>query len=230
MDSVRPARLARSTVADNAGGRVTVDPILSKVCTYYAGRLAAHGCTPKGVDWNDAVAQELRFRKLAALFVSSDPFSINDIGCGYAALVAFLDIEHPGFRYCGYDVSDAMVARARNLHTLRRDCRFETDIANVTLAEYSVASGIFNVKLDATTAAWEEHLHRVLDTMHDLSTRGFAFNALTMYSDPSSRRPELYYADPCRLFHRCQERYSRHVTLVHDYGLYDFTIIVRKVV
>ena len=41
-------------------------------------------------------------------------------------------------------------------------------------------------------------------------------------------RPDLYYADPCFLFDYCQRRYSRWVAVLHDYGLYEFTIVVRK--
>ena len=39
-------------------------------------------------------------------------------------------------------------------------------------------------------------------------------------------RSDLYYADPHALFERVYRRYSRHVALVHDYGLYEFTIRV----
>jgi hypothetical protein len=38
----------------------------------------------------------------------------------------------------------------------------------------------------------------------------------------------LYYADPCAIFDLCKRRYSRNVALLHDYGLYEFTIVVRK--
>ena len=41
-------------------------------------------------------------------------------------------------------------------------------------------------------------------------------------------RPDLYYADPCRLFDLCKRRYAKNVALLHDYGLYEFTILVRK--
>ncbi|MGH6609130.1 MAG: class I SAM-dependent methyltransferase, partial [Burkholderiaceae bacterium] len=58
--------------------------------------------------------------------------------------------------------------------------------------------------------------------------RGFAFNSLTVYSDPDKKRADLYYADPCALFDRCKRLYSRNVALLHDYDLYDFTILVRK--
>ena len=40
-------------------------------------------------------------------------------------------------------------------------------------------------------------------------------------------RPDLFYADPCWLFDQCKRRHSRDVALLHDYGLYEFTILVR---
>jgi len=41
-------------------------------------------------------------------------------------------------------------------------------------------------------------------------------------------RPDLHYADPCVLFDRCKRRHSPRVALLHDYGLWEFTILVRK--
>jgi hypothetical protein len=41
-------------------------------------------------------------------------------------------------------------------------------------------------------------------------------------------RADLFYADPCVYFDLCKRRYSRQVALLHDYGLYEFTLIVRK--
>jgi hypothetical protein len=48
---------------------------------------------------------------------------------------------------------------------------------------------------------------------------------LTKYSgaDRMAQRPDLYYG-----FDFCKRRFSRNVALLHDYGLYDFTILVRK--
>jgi hypothetical protein len=64
--------------------------------------------------------------------------------------------------------------------------------------------------------------------MNSLSRAGFAFNALTKYSDAEFMRPDLYYADPLFLFDHCKCRYSKFVALLHDYPLYEFTILVRK--
>jgi hypothetical protein len=57
--------------------------------------------------------------------------------------------------------------------------------------------------------------------------RGFAFNALSLASDPQRRRDDLFYADPSETLAHCLMRFGRNVALLHDYGLYEFTVIVR---
>jgi hypothetical protein len=84
------------------------------------------------------------------------------------------------------------------------------------------------VKLDHSIEAWRAYVLETLDTMHALSTRAFAFNVLSMASDPGRRRADLFYADAGELFARCQQRYSRRVAVLHDTPLYEFTLIVRK--
>ena len=105
---------------------------------------------------------------------------------------------------------------------------FFDDPARLEPADYSVASGIFNIRVGRSDEAWRAHLEATLDELDRLSLRGFAFNALTSYSDPEYMRDDLYYADPCALFDLCKRRYARQVALLHDYGIYDFTILVRK--
>jgi hypothetical protein len=65
--------------------------------------------------------------------------------------------------------------------------------------------------------------------MLNLNSRlGFAFNCLTSYSDSDKLRDHLYYANPNELFDFCKRQYSRNIALLHDYDLYEFTILVRK--
>jgi hypothetical protein len=87
---------------------------------------------------------------------------------------------------------------------------------------------VFNVKLDAAAPAWRAHVLRSLDDLHASCRRGFAFNCLTRYSDAALMKQHLFYADPCELFDYCKTRMARDVALLHDYGLYEFTLLVRK--
>jgi hypothetical protein len=66
--------------------------------------------------------------------------------------------------------------------------------------------------------------------MNALCSKGFSFNMLTKYSDPErmAERPDLFFGDPLFFFDFCKRNFSRNVALLHDYGVYDYTIIVRK--
>jgi hypothetical protein len=100
--------------------------------------------------------------------------------------------------------------------------------ADVSARDYAVASGVINVKQGASDADWQAYVYETIADLAALGTRGFGFNALTLYSDPERRRPDLYYADPLALFDHCKRTYSRFVSLVHDYPLYEFSILVRR--
>jgi len=71
-------------------------------------------------------------------------------------------------------------------------------------------------------------VHSIIERLYALSEVAFAFNCLTSYSDADRKRPDLYYPEPATMFDQCVRRYGRHVQLLHDYGLYEFTIHVRR--
>jgi SAM-dependent methyltransferase len=202
--------------------------LLAKVERYYAGRLREHGATARGVDWPTELSQQVRFEQLARILPSDRTFTINDVGCGYGGLVEFLDDADLRADYLGVDVSPSMIQAARERHGTRAAARFEIGSAPDRIADFAVASGIFNVRLDEARDAWEDYVFSSLDVLDGCARAGFAFNCLTSYSDPERMRDDLYYADPCRLFDRCKRRFARNVALLHDYGLYEFTILVRK--
>lgn len=202
--------------------------ILSEVADYYSSKLAQHGETPQGVDWNGKEGQYLRFHQLNTLIDKEMPFSINDIGSGYGAFYDFLREQHPTFSYNGIDISEDMINAARVRHKDQSHVQFHVGSEPESVADYGVASGIFNVRLGRTDSEWFAYLEEVLETLDKTSRLGFAFNCLTSYSDADKMRDYLYYADPCALFDLCKRRYSRNVALLHDYDLYEFTILVRK--
>jgi SAM-dependent methyltransferase len=156
------------------------------------------------------------------------PGSVNDYGCGYGALADYLEARYPDWSYCGLDVSPQMVAEARRLHpAAETKTRFLSDRAQMPRATYTVSSGIFNVKLEEPEAEWQNYVLATLEDLAVLSTSGFAFNVLTSCSDPACRRPDLFYADAIGLFEHCRARFSTRVALLHDYPLYEFTVLVR---
>ena len=202
--------------------------ILSEVAAYYSEKLAQHGTTPRGVDWNGEESQMLRFKQLAQVIRQRKDFLLNDLGCGYGALYDYLRARHYDFSYTGCDISSDMILAAQSRLSSHRNTKFIASAEPPHIADYGIASGIFNVKLGRSDAQWFDYVQETLNTLNRTSRKGFAFNCLTVYSDNEMMRSHLYYADPCALFDLCKRRYSRHVSLLHDYGLYEFTIIVRK--
>jgi len=202
--------------------------ILAEVADYYTAKLAEYGETPQGVDWNSEESQVLRFEQLNKVIDASIGFSLNDLGCGYGALFDYMDSHYPEFTYNGCDVCDSMIRAAQNRHAHNPNARFVVAAKPPETADYGIASGIFNVRLGRNEAEWRDYLEDTLNGLDRTSRRGFAFNCLTSYSDADKMRDYLYYADPCALFDLCKRRYSRYVALLHDYGLYEFTILVRK--
>ena len=202
--------------------------ILTEINRYYTSKLQQFGATPRGVDWNSEASQILRFDQLVKLFAGEDDISVTDYGCGYGALASYLLGKGLKFTYCGYDISKSMIHAATANFGRLPSCTFSSDESQLSAADFTLASGIFNVKLHFDDSTWGSYITGTLDKLHSISRKGFAFNALSMYSDPERMRPDLHYADPLQLFDHCKRNYSRFVALLHDYPLYEFTVLVRK--
>lgn len=202
--------------------------LLTEVAEYYTTKLAEHGETPRGVDWNGEEGQTLRFEQLCKIVDTENHFSINDLGCGYGALYDFLVTKYDEPSYLGVDVSEGMIKAAEQRYKNQPQARFVLSSEPNQVADFGVASGIFNVRMGRSDDEWRSYLEATLDILDRTSCVGFAFNCLTSYSDKDKMRDYLYYANPCVMFDLCKRRYSRNVALLHDYGLYEFTILVRK--
>lgn len=202
---------------------------LEKIANYYTDKISKFGTTPKGVDWNNSDVQYLRFAQLLKLIDTDKKFSLNDLGCGYGALADFIHANiTTNFLYRGFDISEAMIDAAiqKNVHT--PNVSFKLAQQPDIVSDYSVASGIFNVRQDIPDKEWEQHISDTVHLLDEYSIRGFAFNCLTEYSDADKLKNYLYYANPLAMFDYCKKVFSNNVALLHDYNLYEFTILVRK--
>ncbi|MEO5887716.1 MAG: class I SAM-dependent methyltransferase [Anaerolineales bacterium] len=201
---------------------------LNKVKKYFADKLQVHGATHRGVDYNSTEAQKARFFQLIRVMDSSVKYSLLDFGSGYGGMYDYLLQLGHTLHYVGYDIAGPMILKGRELHPNNPDCWFTNKIEEIPVVDYAVVSGTFNMKLDADHNAWTKIVIEAINQMNAHASKGIAFNMLTKYSDADKMRPDLYYGDPCFFFDHCKRNFSRNVALLHDYSLYDFTIIVRK--
>ena len=202
-------------------------PILSHVAAYYASKLEAHGSTPQGVDWNGTDSHERRHKQFLRLLDSALTASIIDLGCGFGDFLRFLRAAGHHGRFIGYDIAPSMIEKARELHGESDDRQWRIGAEPAEIADFAIASGIFNVKGDVADEVWKRYVHQTIDILARAGRRGFAFNVLSMSSDPDRRRPNLYYADPADMLGHCLSHYGRSIALLQDYGLYEFTVVVR---
>lgn len=200
------------------------DP-LDSIRAYFTRRMSEHGSSPRGVDWNTAEAQEIRFAQIMNVRDHDGPFTIADWGCGYGGLYDFLKRYGLPFTYVGFDITPAALMRARSSHP---GVMFVGEERELPEMEFVVASGVFNIRLDTAEADWRVYVQEQLKRMFAKATRGIASTFLTSYSDPPKQRADLFYANPLELFDFAKRELSPNVALLHDYGHWDFTLIVRK--
>ena len=205
---------------------------LDAVSAYYSGTLQRFGAMPLGVDWPNRLNQELRLVQLLKVCDLSAPRSLNDVGCGYGALRTLLSRRHRRAQIdlLGTDVSPAMVGAARRRWRHRADCAFEVAEGAVRLADYSLASGIFNVKLACPLPEWEALVAGTLDNLKRHSRLGYAVNFIAPPAPAPGQAspPELYRPAAERwLAHLADTQAGAEVTLLRGYGLPEYTLLVR---
>ncbi|MGA2290752.1 class I SAM-dependent methyltransferase [Bradyrhizobium sp.] len=206
--------------------------VYSDIEAYYSERVARHGATPLGVDWSCWATQNLRFVQLLKICDFSAPFALNDIGCGYGALAAFLALRHGDAKidYLGVDLSRAMVQRARRRFS-SPDHRFVVAKSSPRIADYSVASGIMNVSLGHSRAVWEDFVATMLRQMRQTSRRGFSVNFIsdaTRAGSPATTLTDgLYRTMPQPWIGYCESQLGCSVEIMDGYGMREFTLLIR---
>ena len=202
----------------------------SKVKAFFQDKITTHGSVPQGLDYPTLERQQITFEQLTKIWRDpSEPSSVLDYGCGYGALIEYF--ERNNFQltqYQGYDIAEGMIEAAQKEYGGEDHRSFTADRGQLTGADYVIAGGVFNIKLDASDDDWLKHVLSQLDDLWSLCRKGFSFNILTSYSDADKMRPDLYYANPGELFDYAKRNYSRNVALLHDYEYYEFTLLIRR--
>lgn len=218
------------TSAAPASDAVSLAAVYTGISDYYTAKVSKFGATPLGVDWTCVPTQELRFVRLLKICDFASAFSLNDLGCGYGALLFYLDRRHARCKinYLGIDLSQAMLRHARRLWRDRLEVSFAQGHEIPRLADYSVASGIFNVQLDQPRDVWERFIAKTLEQLHQSSRCGFSVNFIRAPGASISEREGIYSTQPEKWQQYCVDRFGTTTEIISGYGLREFTLMVRN--
>lgn len=193
----------------------------SRIAGYYDERVHRYGHDPRACDYGRPESQLAKFKVLSEV----SPIhgcSLLDIGCGFADFASYLRDRFPGVQYSGIDLSSAMIAEARRLHSDLElkvgnflDHRFPSKFDIVT------ANGIFYLLGEH---AWPS-MKLMIDGMFALANLAVSFNSLSAWA--IDKEESEFYADPLETLAYCRTL-TPSVVLRHDYHPRDFTIYLYK--
>ena len=148
----------------------------------YRNRLANRGRTAQGVFWRSQTSQIARFDALLSLvyqLAPQKPVTIADIGCGYGAMLAFINktTTYAQTIYHGVDINRAMIAACHQT--------FPTDSALFTignapqkLVDFCLFSGTFNLTHSNDPDLWMDYIFACLDRCMTRARYGLVLNLL----------------------------------------------------
>jgi hypothetical protein len=208
------------------------EDIRQQLQAYFERQLTQSDENAKRVGWNGSTSQHLRFEQVMRIVREpSEPFTLLDWGCGLADLIPYLDTHNFNYSYTGYDLSQASLAECHQRYSDHpRVDGFTDTLEGLEAVDYVVSAGIFNVRGDIPISRWEPYVLNTLSQQWALAQQGMAANFLTSYSDTDRMEEHLYYPQPEMLFSYAKRTLSRNIALLHDYDLYDFTLLVRGVI
>jgi SAM-dependent methyltransferase len=201
------------------------------ITEHYEKCLRRHGATPAGVDWPSGADLATRYGVMLELLAEAEgQQQLLDLGCGPGLLLDYLAATGQTDRvgYHGIDLSHEMVdmARARwPAHAF--SCR---DIILAPLPDQSVDVVIMNGVLTERVTLETETMIALAKSLVAAAFRaartGIAFNVMNTHVD--WKRRDLFHWPFDSLADFLRSEVSPHYVLRADYGLYEYTCIVRR--
>ena len=187
----------------------------------YKDRLAALGPAPKGVFWRNQSTQIARFDALLDLVTTMTPVanpSIADIGCGYGAMLEFLQKapRYQRFHYIGVDINRAMINSCKQRFPAQKQLFFVGKQPPLPV-DFCVFSGTFNLCHTMDTLLWHDYIFANLQSCWQRSRYGLVLNLLC--AQQTQIKNQIFYAErqtfianASRVFGPTHARSTPHVT------------------
>jgi SAM-dependent methyltransferase len=208
----------------------TQSPGWDVIVRHYEQCFAAHGASPRGVNWPNGLDLATRFGVMLELLAEAPKESVVlDLGCGPGLLLDYLAAMNPAGRdrYLGIDLSPAMIEAARARWPQHRfECR---DILTTPLPDQSVdvviINGVLTERVSLSVEAMTTLAQALVSAAFRAARVGIAFNAMNAHVD--WQRGDLFHWGFDALAAFLKSEVSRHYEFRADYGLYEYICLVR---
>ena len=187
----------------------------------YRNRLASKGRTAQGVFWRSQSSQVARFDALLSLvhkLRGYQPTSIADIGCGYGAMLDFINqsSNYPHIEYSGVDINRDMVA-ACHQNFPNQPNLFSIGNKPSSIVDFCLFSGTFNLTYSNDPSLWSDYIFTCLDRCMAQARYGLVLNLLCR---PKAQiHQQIFYASRAAFIERARAHFgpthaqtTRHVT------------------
>lgn len=189
------------------------------------------GVTPQAVwlDKQDTLDKGVkRCEAILRMVGSRKAFSVLDVGCGPGFAVGFLEDRYEAhlIRYCGVDVSSMLISAAQKLWPHRQF--INRDIIVEPLGqeayEFTAINGVLTAKYSLSHQEMESFAFDLLEAAWKSTAIALSFNVMSPYVDWT--RDDLFHWPMDHAAAFCTSRLSRHINIIADYGLYEYTVQV----
>ena len=199
---------------------------LEPVKEHYRRQIEQYDDPARACSWRNEEVARRNFAAVSQVFAhETRPFSVYEIGCGFATLRDFLAEHFPLAAYSGSDLLSEMIERAKardpGVDVEQRDILVDPPARRF---DYVVISGLFNLRMHNEDGMWFEFVKKMLKSAYALAEKGLASNFLTSYVD--FKRELGYYQDPSAVFDFAQCELSRFSEIRHSYYPWEFTLFV----
>lgn len=186
--------------------------------------LIQHGYHPHSLLWSNKEVQELRFKILADIGISSGD-SVLDVGCGFGDFANYLAKRNTPVEFTGIDVSEELLAEGRrqfpDFNLIYGDL-FDLNPKDECY-DFVTLSGALNRKFDGAI----DYTYQTITKMFKACKKGIAFNLLDARHEWTKNRWDLQCFHPDEIIVLVKSLSDRH-EIIDGYLENDFTVYVRK--
>ncbi|MDC3126704.1 class I SAM-dependent methyltransferase [Candidatus Pelagibacter sp.] len=162
---------------------------MNELIQHYIKVYKKYGPTPKGVSWSSTNKTIIRYRFISDFInniTQKKKISVLDVGCGYGALLKYINHRSKNFKYLGIDSNSNSINFAKDKYKLKNISFEKISLLNLEKKKkYNIvlANGLFTFKHNLTEKKMYNFLFQGIKKMINLSNEYIIFNIMSRNVD-----------------------------------------------